>query len=318
RIFEATEYISLTRWALCVNADMDWDYVTGVTEMRFRDHRIRWVDRGRGAWVNGRMQSMEGPARQAEGDFWIPMSLLDVLVDPLWEGDLTWDSQQRIMRRLSGRRMVTGNVPEGADRGPRVIVLDPGHGGDDAGCLHSGGFREKDVVLKIAGHLAEHLTNRLGARVILTRPGDYPVPVDERTAVANRNRADLFISLHVAPAEEMPGKSFMVYTLPETLPDPVTGDLVRWDDRSEQVIRDTGSFARQFAEAASVSASNAGYGIQIMDLRGLKGLAMPAFLIELSWESSFYGDVGLDREGGLNRASEALFDGIRSIYAEEN
>lgn len=318
RSFNTIEYISLTRWAMLVDAALDWDYVTGVVEMRFRDHRIRWADRGRGAWINGRMQSMEGPAQQRDGDFWIPLSLLDVLVDPLWEGDLTWDRQQRMMRRLSGRRSAAGDTAAEPGQQQLVIVLDPGHGGDDTGCLHSSGLREKDIVLRLAGRLSDHLTNRLGARVVLTRPGDYPVPADDRVAVANRNRADLFVSLHIAPGSEMPGKSFVLYSLPETVPAPVTGDLVPWEYRSEDVVKRTGVYMHRFAEAAAVSASNANYGIQVMDLRDLKGLAMPGFVVELSWECSFYGELGLDREGGLNRASEALFDGIRNIYTEEN
>ncbi|MCD4653501.1 hypothetical protein K8T06_06160, partial [bacterium] len=109
RTFQEGEYISLTQWAQNVDASLEWDYVTGVAEMRFRDHRIRWVDTGRGAWVNGRMHSMPGPARQEEGDIWIPVKLLDDLVDPLWEGDLTWDAERQILRRFIGRAGVASH-----------------------------------------------------------------------------------------------------------------------------------------------------------------------------------------------------------------
>jgi len=317
REFGNADYMSLTQWADSMDADLEWDFVTGVAEMRFRDQRLRWVDGGRGAWINGRMQSLEGPARQQEGDFWIPLSLLDVLVDPLWNGDLTWNPNERILRRLTAR-IGTAPQPENGSPDDRpVIVLDPGHGGDDNGCLHPGGSREKDAVLTIAGRLAEVLTNRMGARVVLTRPGDYYVSPDDRIAVANRNQADLFISLHMVPGRDIPGKSFMVYTLPREASAAHAGDLIPWEYRSEETVNRTAEYVRRFGDTMAGSAAVPEYGFQVMDLRVLKGLAMPGFMVEMGWESAFYGDVDLTREGGLHRASEAILDGIRSVYESE-
>ena len=78
----------------------------------------------------------------------------------------------------------------------RTIVIDAGHGGDDEGTKGVDGTSEKDVTLAVARRLRAVLENRLGARVLLTREDDRSVPLDERTAVANNNKADLFLSLH--------------------------------------------------------------------------------------------------------------------------
>jgi N-acetylmuramoyl-L-alanine amidase len=78
----------------------------------------------------------------------------------------------------------------------RTIVIDPGHGGDDAGVQGVGGTLEKHVTLAVARRLRAVLESRLGARVLLTRDEDALVPLDTRTAVANNNKADLFLSLH--------------------------------------------------------------------------------------------------------------------------
>lgn len=80
--------------------------------------------------------------------------------------------------------------------GIRKIVIDPGHGGKDPGAS-AFGLKEKDIVLTIAQKLAPILAQQAQAEVILTRDTDLFIPLEERTAIANTNDADLFISLHI-------------------------------------------------------------------------------------------------------------------------
>jgi len=79
---------------------------------------------------------------------------------------------------------------------PLKIVIDPGHGGRDPGARGIGGLLEKTVVLEIARRLASSLRSELGASVVLTRDRDVFVSLETRTAIANAERADLFISIH--------------------------------------------------------------------------------------------------------------------------
>jgi N-acetylmuramoyl-L-alanine amidase len=78
----------------------------------------------------------------------------------------------------------------------RTIAIDAGHGGDDLGAKGAGGTTEKDLTLAIARRLKSSIEGRLGLRVLMTRDDDRAVPVTDRTAIANNNKADLFISLH--------------------------------------------------------------------------------------------------------------------------
>lgn len=91
-------------------------------------------------------------------------------------------------------------VPDPA-RGAKVermitIALDPGHGGEDPGAIGSRGTREKDIVLAIAKRLKFKLEEQPNVRVMLTRDGDYFVPLGTRVEKARKVQADLFISIH--------------------------------------------------------------------------------------------------------------------------
>ena len=80
--------------------------------------------------------------------------------------------------------------------GVKKIVIDPGHGGKDPGAI-AFGLKEKDIVLDIAKKLAPVLAKELGCEVLLTRDSDVFISLEERTAIANSENADLFVSLHI-------------------------------------------------------------------------------------------------------------------------
>jgi N-acetylmuramoyl-L-alanine amidase len=77
-----------------------------------------------------------------------------------------------------------------------IVAIDPGHGGEDPGAVGPTGLREKDVVLAVALQLRDKLNALPGMRVMLTRDGDYFVPLQERVRKARRVQADLFVSIH--------------------------------------------------------------------------------------------------------------------------
>mgnify|MGYP001345885101 CR=1 FL=1 len=79
----------------------------------------------------------------------------------------------------------------------KKVVIDPGHGGKDPGCNAVKGLKEKDIVLSIAKLLAKEIEEQIGCDVELTRDKDIFIPLERRTAIANMEKADLFISLHV-------------------------------------------------------------------------------------------------------------------------
>jgi N-acetylmuramoyl-L-alanine amidase len=94
----------------------------------------------------------------------------------------------------------------------RRIVVDPGHGGHDTGAIGAGGTREKDVALAISLKLVAKL-EALGLEVVLTRPDDSYVKLEDRATIANQQRGDLFISVHCNAAPSKALRGIETYTL---------------------------------------------------------------------------------------------------------
>lgn len=93
------------------------------------------------------------------------------------------------------------------------VVLDPGHGGHDPGAIGPNGLREKDVVLDIALKMKGILEKEFSIETILTRDSDIFIPLEERTAIANSKRADLFVSIHTNASPRKAARGIETYFL---------------------------------------------------------------------------------------------------------
>jgi N-acetylmuramoyl-L-alanine amidase len=119
---------------------------------------------------------------------------------------------------------------------PKLIALDPGHGGRDPGALGVRGTQEKGVVWTIAGELRQQLMAAGRYRVMLTRSGDSYVPLRERVARAQAVKADLFLSIH-ADSHPDPGvRGASVYTLSEEASDREAAALAARENRADKVV----------------------------------------------------------------------------------
>ena len=100
-----------------------------------------------------------------------------------------------------------------AQRKNKIIVIDPGHGGEDPGAIGLNGTQEKEVVLKIGKKLRDILNKKEGYRAFLTRSGDYYVPFSKRLKIAREYGADLFLSIHADAARARNARGLSVYCL---------------------------------------------------------------------------------------------------------
>lgn len=115
----------------------------------------------------------------------------------------------------SQRRAAAAPAPDRAPgaRGPRRVVLDPGHGGTDPGAIGPTGLHEAEVSLDVARRVAARLAERYGVQVILTRDRDVYVPLEERAAHANDAAVDLFVSIHCNAARNTEARGISTFVL---------------------------------------------------------------------------------------------------------
>ena len=115
---------------------------------------------------------------------------------------------------LGGRDIIGTGGAEPVAR--PVVVIDPGHGGEELGAVGIDGVLEKEVTLEIAMLLDELLRERLRAKTVLTRTKDLSLPLAERTKIANDSKGDLFISIHANASEYKTAKGIETYYLDNT------------------------------------------------------------------------------------------------------
>ena len=220
----------------------------------------------------------------------------------------------------------------------QTVVLDPGHGGDDAG-VRGAGVEEKQVTLDVARRVRQRLENRLGLRVVLTRDEDRAVSLDERAAIANNSKADLFLSLHAngAPSPSVAGAEVFYLRLDEeglearraaaadavTLP--VLGggrrtiDVIRWELAQAGHVDASAVLGGLLDEELRTRVPVSGRGLQQAGMRVLSGANMPAALIEMAYLTNPEQAASAVNEEFKNALAEAVYEAVVRFraYAEE-
>lgn len=218
-----------------------------------------------------------------------------------------------------------------------TVVIDPGHGGDDTGAKGPSGTDEKDITLSIATKLAVELREKLGAMVLLTRETDVFVPLEERTAFANANRADLFISIHVNAAANRDARGIETFFLSMDATDEDSRRLAAFensvgpaaDDASfegggdlrdillDMVSTSSHHESAMLAEAVHMSMLGAtgreGRGIKQAPFTVLVGATMPAILVEVGFISNPSEGKLLASKKEQALAASAIADGVASF-----
>ena len=190
--------------------------------------------------------------------------------------------------------------------GLRTIVIDPGHGGEEPNARGPRGTFEKDVTLSVARRLKNRIEQQLGLRVVLTRTADQTVRLDERAAIANNNKADLFISLHANASSRSSAMGAEVYYLSlegygdearqlatsEGQPLAVVGggirdiDVILWEMAQVRYLEQSAAFAEIVEEELRARVRMSSRAIQQAPFRVLVGANMPAVLVEMGFISN--------------------------------
>jgi N-acetylmuramoyl-L-alanine amidase len=211
------------------------------------------------------------------------------------------------------------------------IVIDAGHGGHDTGTIGPNGLLEKDVVLDVSRRLGRLLETRLGAEVIYTRQDDTFVPLETRTAIANRERADLFISVHANSSRDSDARGVETYYLNFTSSPEALEVAARENAVSEKSIHELQDLVKKIALKEKIEESRefAGdvqaslYGGLALNSAGIRnrgikkapfivliGANMPSILAEISFVSNPTDARKLETPEHRQRIAESLYRGV--------
>ncbi|MDA8162905.1 MAG: N-acetylmuramoyl-L-alanine amidase [Desulfobacteraceae bacterium] len=214
----------------------------------------------------------------------------------------------------------------------RRVVIDPGHGGKDPGAIGPTGLQEKEVTLRIARKVAERLKSELGCDVILTRHDDVFLPLEQRTAIANAKKADLFVSIHANAAPDPSTEGVETYFLNFAVDKDAMNVAARENATSSKRMGELHSILNNILKNTKVNESSRLAGFVQKDLikeldskfgdvknLGVKqapffvliGAQMPSILVETSFISNPEEEHLLREDRYVDRIADGIADGIR-------
>ena len=218
----------------------------------------------------------------------------------------------------------------------KTIVIDAGHGGKDPGAIGHGGTAEKDITLKVSLLLRDLLTKQLGTQVVMTRDRDVFVELEDRAKFANKQDADLFVSVHVNAHPQRGTKGLEVYHFGEASDPralavaarengtPIESTGVGWqylvaDLLTTKKMEESLELAWSTKQAL-VTHLNSHYevidhGVKTGPFYVLRFTAMPSILAEIAFISNPTEERLMKANPFLTRIAEGIFEGIKAFMA---
>ncbi len=220
----------------------------------------------------------------------------------------------------------------------RRIILDPGHGGHDPGAVGQRKLYEKTVVLDIARKVQKILSENPMNEVFLTRDRDIFIPLEERTAIANRKSADLFVSIHANASTRRQAKGYETYLLNWTDDEEAIRVAARenaitlkqmkemhrkmdivsviTDDLMRQTKRDESIKLAHYIQRSMVSSlgSSCDLGVKQALFYVLFGAKMPSVLVEVSFISNPLEERLLSDDSYRMRIAKAIAKGVMTYF----
>jgi N-acetylmuramoyl-L-alanine amidase len=222
-----------------------------------------------------------------------------------------------------------------------TIALDPGHGGEDPGAIGASGSREKDIVLAIAKRLKAKLEQHPNTRVMLTRDGDYFVPLGVRVEKARKVEADLFVSIHADAFVQPSARGSSVFVLSEkgasstaarwlannqNQADLIGGANVTTRDRQLASVLFDLSTTAQINDSMKVGKAVLGEigginrlhkgAVEQAGFAVLKAPDIPSILVETAFISNPEEEAKLLHSGYQDKLADAISNGIRQYFAK--
>ena len=213
----------------------------------------------------------------------------------------------------------------------KTIVIDPGHGGLETGAKGKFGALEKDITLAIGMKLRTIIEKSLAFRVFMTRDKDMDVSLENRSALANNHKADLFISIHANGSPRKNSHGSETYFLSQNATDEesrrlaylenssgdlegrIEGDgrddikLILWDLAQASYLKQSSQLAESIQAGLNALLGTANRGVKQAPFKVLTGAACPAVLVETAFISNPEEEKELGTEAFQNSVAQAIY-----------
>jgi N-acetylmuramoyl-L-alanine amidase len=223
----------------------------------------------------------------------------------------------------------------------KTIVIDPGHGGLENGAKGKFGTLEKDITLAIGFKLKAIIERNLAFRVVLTREKDVDVSLENRAAMANNNKADLFISIHTNSSYRKKARGSETFFLGLNATDKearrlaylennsaafeekIAADnedeikMILWDMAQKAYLKQSSELAESVQRELNLLLRTYNRGIKQNSFRVLAGVACPAVLVEVAFISNPEEERKLLTEEFQNNVAQAIYRGLAN-YIKTN
>jgi N-acetylmuramoyl-L-alanine amidase len=201
------------------------------------------------------------------------------------------------------------------EAGYRVIVLDPGHGGQDTGAKGVRGVEEKRAVLDITRRVRTHLVNA-GLKVYLTRDGDRFIELEERCRKARRWGADLFVSIHLNAAASTDANGSETYVLAAAGFESTAGGFSKEAQLGNQFEGPNAVLGYQLQRAVTSVIREGDRGVKRARFLVLKNAPCPAALVECAFLSNRHEEQQVLREPFRELVAQGLARGILAYVSQ--
>ena len=221
-----------------------------------------------------------------------------------------------------------------AYQGMKTIVIDPGHGGLETGAKGKFGALEKDITLSVSNKLQALIERNLSYRVVMTRDQDVDVSLENRAAIANNNRAYVFISVHVNGSYRKDARGSETFFLSLNATDEearrlaylennsseieskIAGEdeddimMILWDMAQTNYIRQSSQLAEYIQNELNALLGTVNRGIKQAPFKVLTGVACPAVLVEIAFISNPQEEQKLNTPGFQENVARAIYRGL--------
>lgn len=310
-------YTPLLEKVKSLGANLSWVPETGIVTISSGNIEVRL---------------MQGSRYLVAGDV-----LITLKKAPFFKGGVLFvdmDTASRLSDIFAGNnRSLDDADSERVDRLFKTVVIDPGHGGRDGGAIGPDGTREKDLVLEIAKEIKRLVEKKIGVRVLLTREGDYFVPLEERNRIASSAGADIFVSIHANSTKrssirgvetffmslEASDEDAMAAAKAENSVVLLEGKDVSMDDDLASILfdlaqtehmEDSSRFAKTLHGNIGKALDTADRGVKQAPFIVLAGATMPAVLVEVGFMSNALDLEMLKENAARENIASSVYESI--------